>query len=322
MESFGGYLKEQRESKSVSLKDISHTTKITERYLDFIEKDKFDKVPGGAYITGYISSYASFIGMDARETLERFDSFRKEKCETEYKLEDSLKPKVKWNPILFLSNKGKWVIVTSIILTLVTLGAISMFLPNDKKLHVFADIDSGNGKESQINNDISSKDSQSLENNSDSISHEEIKNIPKENKYIDNKMSQEVTSAKPLAAAPHKPAGQNRSYSKKHMKVSMAAACKDVQDKNPFGKTHSFQWSTDRVYIWNLIESKTGLSSIRHIYYFEGEVVSDIALDIRSSWWRTWSYKALSDKRYIGNWRVDITSADGNLLESVQFEVS
>lgn len=322
MESFGGYLKEQRESKSVSLKDICHTTKITERYLDFIEKDEFDKVPGGAYIRGYISSYASFIGLDARETLERFDSFRKEKCEAAYNLEDSLKEKVKWNPILFLSNKVKRVVVTSIILAFVTLGAISLLFPNDKKPHVFADIDSDNGKESRINNDISSKDSQSLESNSDPVSHEEIKNIPRENKYIDNKMSQEATSAKPLAAAPHKPAGQDRSYSKKHMKVLMTAVCKDVKDKNPFGKTHSFHWSTDRVYIWNLIESETGLSSIRHIYYFEGEEVSDIALDIRSSRWRTWSCKALSDKRFIGSWRVDITSADGNLLESVQFEVS
>jgi DUF2914 family protein len=95
-----------------------------------------------------------------------------------------------------------------------------------------------------------------------------------------------------------------------------------VKDKNPFGKAYSVQWATDRVYVWNLIEYEPGLSSIRHIYYFKGKRVSDIALDIRSSRWRTWSYKALSSKRFIGTWRVDITSADGKLLESVQFEVT
>ena len=67
MQSFGTYLKERRESKNVSLKDIALVTKITERYLDFIEKNEFEKVPGGAYIRGYISSYASFIGIDRHE---------------------------------------------------------------------------------------------------------------------------------------------------------------------------------------------------------------------------------------------------------------
>ena len=320
MQSFGTYLKERRESKNVSLKDISCVTYITERYLDLIEKDEFKKVPGGAYIRGYISSYASFIGIDSHETLERFDSFRREKYEAEYKQEELSKEKVKRNPIMFLSNKGKWVIICSTILILMTLGAINLLSRDDKEALVVADFHSDDGKELQINDDIRSKDPQSLETTSYSMSHEETKNLPKEIEYIDNKRLQEVSllnNQYPEAKKPPK-----SSVLTSLPKVLKTAVCTDVKEKNPFGKAYSVQWATDRVYVWNLIECEPGLSSIRHIYYFKGKRVSDIALDIRSSRWRTWSYKALSDKRFIGTWRVDITSADGKLLESVQFEVS
>jgi hypothetical protein len=125
-----------------------------------------------------------------------------------------------------------------------------------------------------------------------------------------------------LAANSDKRTGKYRSNPERNMKVLKTAVCTDVEHKNPLGKSHSVQWSTDRVYVWNLIECETSVSSIRHIYYFKGKKVSDIPLDIKSHRWRTWSYKALSDKRFIGHWRVDITSADGKLLKSVRFEVS
>jgi cytoskeletal protein RodZ len=192
MQSFGTYLKERRESKHVSLKDISCVTKITERYLDFIEKDEFEKVPGGAYIRGYISSYASFIGIDSHETLDRFDSFCREKYEAKCKQEELSKEKVKRNPIMFLSNKMKWVILCSTILILMTLGAINLLSRDDKEALVVVDFHSDDGKELQINDDISSKEPQPLETTNYSMSHEETKNLPKEIEYIDNKRMQEV----------------------------------------------------------------------------------------------------------------------------------
>ena len=78
----------------------------------------------------------------------------------------------------------------------------------------------------------------------------------------------------------------------------------------------------EKIFIWTLIECDSLPSSIRHIYYFKGEKVNDISLNIRSAHWRTWSYKTLSDKRYIGPWRVDIASNDGRLLQSINFEVN
>lgn len=378
MQSFGGYLKEQRESKNVSLKDIARSTNITERYLDLIEKDEFERVPGGAYITGYISSYASFIGIDAHETIERFKSFRREKYKAEYKQEEKSKEKFRQNPIMLFLNKRKWVLISSTILIFVALGAINLLSQGDQKALMVADLHRVDGKELQKMDDIGSTDPQSLKTNGHTMSHEEKGQLPKssvpvsrpsdqpddiskgqsniqetadgprnavkdkpteivKHARLKDKESDQSGQRKPLnrkdqkeskpegqtfAAAPGQRTGQGKPNPERDMKVLKTAVCTDVKDKNPFGRDYSVQWSTDRIYVWNLIECETSLSSIRHIYYFKGKKVSDIALDIRSPRWRTWSYKVLSDKRFIGPWRVDITSADGKLLDRVRFEVS
>jgi hypothetical protein len=243
-----------------------------------------------------------------------------------------------------------------------TLGALNILSRDDKKDLVVADLHSDDGRELKLNHNRHSKDPQPLETNSHVSPHEEKENLTKSSSLISlpsdqmdeiskgalsvnetdgsfrktakDKGSEIVKDprledkkiSKPkrqiLAANSDKQTATDRSNSGRNMKVLKTAVCRDVEHKNPFGKIHSVQWSTDRVYVWNLIESKAGVSSIRHIYYFKGKKVSDISLDVKSHRWRTWSYKALSDKRFIGPWRVDITSADGKLLKSVRFEVS
>jgi len=109
--------------------------------------------------------------------------------------------------------------------------------------------------------------------------------------------------------------------SKEHLKIIEAAACSSVKNRTPQGSGDSFEWSEDKIFIWTRIKCERLPSSIRHIYYFKGEKVNDISLSVRSSHWRTWSYKTISNKRYIGPWRVDITSNDGKLLDSIEFEI-
>jgi hypothetical protein len=106
-----------------------------------------------------------------------------------------------------------------------------------------------------------------------------------------------------------------------NLEVLKATVGSDVKDRMPAGVSNYFSWSTNRVYVWSLIQCKHPPSSIRHIYYFQGEKLSDVYLNVQSSHWRTWSYMSLSNKRYIGPWRVDITSAEGKVLRSLNFEV-
>lgn len=64
MASFGMRLKQEREKKSVTLDDISLTTKISTRMLRALEEEQFDQLPGGIFNKGFIRAYARCLGMD------------------------------------------------------------------------------------------------------------------------------------------------------------------------------------------------------------------------------------------------------------------
>ena len=73
IENFGSYLKHERELRGVPLEEISGTTKIHIRFLQALEENKFDELPGKVFIKGYIRSYASTIGSDVEETLNIYE---------------------------------------------------------------------------------------------------------------------------------------------------------------------------------------------------------------------------------------------------------
>ena len=125
-----------------------------------------------------------------------------------------------------------------------------------------------------------------------------------------------------LESSPGYQLSDTRPQAANNMRVIRAVATSDVINKNPAGLSDSFPWSTEKVYTWTMIECDRPPSSVRHTYYFEGQKVNDIVLEIKSPQWRTWSYKTLLDKRYIGQWKVDITSDAGELLQSIFFEVN
>src|ERR1700745_3800506 len=69
MGSFGDRLKKQREQRSISLDDISVSTKIGTRMLRALEEEKFDQLPGGIFNKGFVRAYARHVGLDEEQTL-------------------------------------------------------------------------------------------------------------------------------------------------------------------------------------------------------------------------------------------------------------
>ncbi|MFT4578973.1 MAG: cytoskeleton protein RodZ [Nitrospinales bacterium] len=73
VENFGSYLKHERELRGVPLEEISGATKIHIRFLQALEDNKFDEIPGEVFIKGYIRSYANTIGSDVEEMLNIYE---------------------------------------------------------------------------------------------------------------------------------------------------------------------------------------------------------------------------------------------------------
>ncbi len=72
-EDIGHYLRDVRESLDLSLADAATAMHIRVHYLEAIETGKFDRLPGKAYVRGYIKNYASFLEIDPAETLAAYD---------------------------------------------------------------------------------------------------------------------------------------------------------------------------------------------------------------------------------------------------------
>lgn len=64
MPSFGEKLKAEREKRSITLEQISLSTKIGTRMLQALEEDKFNQLPGGIFNKGFVRAYARHVGID------------------------------------------------------------------------------------------------------------------------------------------------------------------------------------------------------------------------------------------------------------------
>jgi len=60
----GPTLREARNRRKVELSAVEAATKIRVRYLQAIENEEWDALPGGAYTRGFIRTYASYLGLD------------------------------------------------------------------------------------------------------------------------------------------------------------------------------------------------------------------------------------------------------------------
>jgi hypothetical protein len=60
----GPTLREARNRRKVDLVQVEAAIKIRVRYLQAMENEEWDALPGGAYTRGFIRTYASYLGLD------------------------------------------------------------------------------------------------------------------------------------------------------------------------------------------------------------------------------------------------------------------
>lgn len=60
----GATLREARGRRKLDLTEVEAAIKIRVRYLQAIENEEWDALPGGAYTRGFIRTYAAYLGLD------------------------------------------------------------------------------------------------------------------------------------------------------------------------------------------------------------------------------------------------------------------
>ncbi len=72
MASLGQELREVRESRHISIEEIASATKIVPRYLEALEADHLEIMPGEFFIKGIVRNYARAIGLDGEVLLAKY----------------------------------------------------------------------------------------------------------------------------------------------------------------------------------------------------------------------------------------------------------
>lgn len=70
--SFGTWLRSQRKIREVPLGEIADATKISIRYLEALEQDRFDVLPATVFAKGFLREYAQFVGLDPDEVVNSY----------------------------------------------------------------------------------------------------------------------------------------------------------------------------------------------------------------------------------------------------------
>jgi cytoskeletal protein RodZ len=71
MSSIGQQLKQARESRGLSIKQVVQATRIRAHYLEAMETDDFSTLPSAAQARGFLRSYADFLGLNADDLINR-----------------------------------------------------------------------------------------------------------------------------------------------------------------------------------------------------------------------------------------------------------
>lgn len=70
--SFGEWLRRQRELREISLRDIAERTKISLRYLEAMEADRFELLPAPIFAKGFLREYARYVGLSPDEVINHY----------------------------------------------------------------------------------------------------------------------------------------------------------------------------------------------------------------------------------------------------------
>jgi hypothetical protein len=70
----GGSLREARLKRGLTPADVQKAIRIRDRYLQALEEERWELLPGDAYVKGFLRTYADYLGLDGNLYVEEYNS--------------------------------------------------------------------------------------------------------------------------------------------------------------------------------------------------------------------------------------------------------
>jgi cytoskeleton protein RodZ len=100
---FGERLKRERELREVTLQEITSATRIGPRFLEALENEEWDRLPGGVFNRGFVRSIARYLGLDEEALLGEYDLAHGAQVPPPEEVpQPKKKPLSRWKPVLLV----------------------------------------------------------------------------------------------------------------------------------------------------------------------------------------------------------------------------
>jgi cytoskeleton protein RodZ len=93
---FGERLKRERELREVSPNEVVVATRISLRFLEALENEDWEKLPGGIFNRGFVRAIARYLGLDEENLLAEYDLARGDQSADAVRTENRIPSPPKW----------------------------------------------------------------------------------------------------------------------------------------------------------------------------------------------------------------------------------
>lgn len=343
-ESPGKFLKGERETRNISLEQISHFTKIKERHLKAIEEDRYELLPPALYVKGYLNGYARYLDLNPKEIISQYENYLKslippEPVELQHQV---LPPRKRLRPWFFLS-----LILAAILFTLFLISYPGRHVVEEKPKPISLSSIPAIQQGARAQPIYRARQEGLSEPEKTGVNPPAIRYgsqgfaSPRAAEASPSRASESNDSLKPQAEG-----GANLAQSgvapERHRSAPMSAEhVRDVEtEESPglrvleasigkgiekesgrhslIGKCSEFTSNNQKGYFFTRIETPT-VGKITHIWLWEGKEYYQMEIDVKPPAWSVYSYFTFRPQ-HAGNWKAEARNGD-QVLTSVNFKV-
>lgn len=102
--------------------------------------------------------------------------------------------------------------------------------------------------------------------------------------------------------------------------VETMEVCTSVEERQPVGTDTAFVKTVGQLYCFVKLSSDSDDTSIFHTWFYNDKEMAKVELTVKGKTWRTWSSKRITED-WVGSWKVEATSATGDVLKTTEFVV-
>ena len=306
MESPGKYLKAERESQDLSLKEVSESTKIPERLLKAIEEDQYEIISSPVYVRGFLDAYARYLGLDSNEIIDWYKKYKQndtlstkqalKQWRASSRVKQSVTSPNMGHPIAFLRESRKlWLFAISVILIILSISIFIYRSSYRKGNQPPASLGKGQPGVTSMLSPLS---------------------VQKEAKTL-------TTNPSPEGSQTPRSIGTdtNNDIPSESFEVVEAGLGSGITRRDDFltlrGKRSEFLCNNQKVYFLTKIQGKKE-GWVFHVWFLNGKEFQRREIKIRPTEWTVYSILTLRAED-VGDWRVEVQHGN-KVLKSLSFK--